>query len=325
MKIAKLNYKGAETFTLTNSAGLEVTLGSLGAGIASIKVPDREGVPREIVKPSKSGYGGDYNGLTVGRTAGRIQGATFEIDGRTAVLDKNNSNTDNLHGGFAGLNKKVFAAAVESKEEYTDVKFVCDSPDGEGGYFGNVRFTIIYRVHEHENKLKISFNAAPDCKTLVNLTNHVYFNANGDLRGDVREQTLHVAASRVGVVDERLIARETAEVSPQFDFRTPHKIGDHIGDPAVTRNTGGYDHPYFLDKRDGIAGWLYSDMSGIKIEVRTSYPCMVLYSDNGDGNKSVCFECQYHPDGIHANPADCGICSPDKPYSEFTEFNFKAV
>lgn len=325
MKIIEDKINGAEMYTLCNSAGMEVTLGALGAGIASIKIPDRDGVLREVIKPHKLGYGGGHNGLTVGRTAGRIEGAEFEIGGRVAKLDKNNFNTDNLHGGYNGLNKKLFGAAVERKEEYTDVRFVYDSPDGEGGYFGNVRFTIIYRVYEERNSLKILFGAVSDCKTLVNLTNHAYFNLSGETGGDIYDHVLCLNASRVGIPNERLIVREPEEVPSAFDFRTPRRIGEYIRSYEVLRNTGGYDHPYFLDNRGEAAGWLYSEKSGIKLEVTTSYPCLVLYSDNADGNKSVCLECQYHPNGIHVSPADCGICSPEEPYSEFTEFEFKTV
>lgn len=325
MKITKNTHNGAEIFTLINSAGMEISLGSLGAGIAGIKVPDRSGGLREVIKPSGSGYGGEYNGLTVGRTAGRIADAEFEIDGRTAKLDKNNFNTDNLHGGFSGLNKKVFNAETISKSEFTDVKFGCVSCDGEGGYFGNVRFSIIYRIYERRNRLTIIFEAVPDCKTLINLTNHAYFNLSGDTSEDIKNHILYLGASYVGKPDERLIVRKTEKVSPKFDFRIPRKIGDYISDSEVAGITGGYDHPYFLDDRGGTAGWLYSEKSGIKLEVKTSYPCVVLYSDNEDGNKSVCLECQYHPNGIHINPSDCGICTPEKPYSEFTEFEFKIV
>lgn len=327
MKVTTKKYNGADMLKLTNSAGLEVTLGSLGAGIASIKVPDRGGVQREIVKPSKMGYGGGYHGLTVGRTAGRIENATFEIDGRVAKLDANNFGKDNLHGGDKGLSTKVFKAAVDSRKDYTDVKFEYDSPDGEGGYFGNVHFIITYRVYEQANRITVLFGAVPDCKTLVNLTNHAFFNVSGDMRETIKKQTLYLGASRVGKLDERLIVREIIEVPYQFDFRTPHKIGDYILDSVVLRNTRGYDHPFFLDKHDDgtIVGSLYSEKSGIKINVRTSYPCLVLYGDNEDGYKSVCLECQYHPDGIHANPECCGICTPEKPYSEFTDFEFKTV
>ena len=321
MKITENSAGGAKAFTLCNQAGLEVTLGSLGAGIKSIKVPDRAGVSREVLKPSRLGYGGEYHGLTVGRTAGRIEGAEFEIDGRVARLDKNNFKTDNLHGGFNGLNKKVFSAEVEENKDYADVKFEYESPDGEGGYFGKVIFTIIYRVYERENKLKILFGAVPDCKTLVNLTNHAYFNLSGG--GDITDHVLFIDASMVGIPDERLIVRKPEEVSPKFDFRTPRKIGEFIHDREVAAITGGYDHPYFLDKKSGTAAWLYSEESGIRLEVKTSYPCAVLFTDNQDGHKSVCLECQYHPNGIHANPGFCGICTPENPYSEFTELEFR--
>lgn len=312
-------------FTLCNSAGMEITLSSLGAGIMGIKVPDRSGVLREVVKPNPNGYGAGYHGCTVGRTAGRIEGAEFEIDGRVARLDKNNFGTDNLHGGFSGLNTKVFNAAVESKQDYTDVKFEYESPDGEGGYFGKVLFTIIYRVYERQNKVRILFGAVPDCKTLVNLTNHAYFNLSGNFSEKVYDHILQIDASRVVKPVERRIIREPEEVSEKYDFRTPRKIGEYIHDEEVSRYTGGYDNLYVLDKKEETGCLLYSEKSGIKLEVKTSYPCVVFYSDNEDDHKSACLECQFHPNGIRFYPERCGICTPEHPYSEFTEFEFKTL
>lgn len=318
MKISKSNYRGADMIELVTDGGLGVTLCGLGAGMASIKFRDRDGVLRELLKPNGRGYGGGHNGLTTGRTAGRIENATFEIDGRVAKLEANSFGVDNLHGGTDALHKKIFAAEVHSCERYADVAFTYDSPDGEGGFFGNVRFCVNYRVYEHENRIDIRFTATPDCKTLVNPTNHAYFDASGDLREPCTEQTLYLNASRIGVLDERSIVRGIAEVQRHFDFRTPRRIGEYINERDVQEVTHGYDHPYFLDTAgaEETAAYLYSEKSGIKIEVRTTYPCLVLYSDNGDGNRAACLECQYHPDGIHAQPENCGVCSPEKPFDE---------
>lgn len=324
MQVEKFTLDGYPAVRLTNTTGLSVELCAFGAGIISIKVPDRTGRAVTVTKLDKRGYGKAHHGLTVGRTSGRIENATFTIGGKTAELEVNNHGVDNLHGGKAGLSFKLFDMNISSFADHTDAVFTYSSPDGEGGYFGNVDFTVTYRVDENTNKLTLVFGAVPDETTLVNLTNHAYFNMAGDLSQPVTEQEVYINASRVGVLDERLIVREIAEVTPQFDFRTPHKMGDYLADKTVQKNTCGYDHPFFLDGRglDKLAASLYSDKSGIKMEVRTTYPCVVIYGDNFGGYESTCFECEYHPDGIHACPDDCGVCSPEQPYNEITEFSF---
>lgn len=324
MKITRHKIGGCEAVTLENKHGLEVTLCALGAGIASIRFPDRAGVKRELTKLSDNGYGVGHNGLTTGRTAGRIANATFTVGGKTAVLEKNNFGVDNLHGGSTGLHKKVFDMTLEEKDNGVDVVFSCVSPDGEGGYFGNIALDVVYTVYENENAMRLKYHATADCETLLNVTNHVYLNASGDLREPVTVQDVFINASRVGKLDERLITREIIPVTPQFDFRKAHKHGDYNADESVQRYTHGYDHPFFLDGcgEDVPACSLYSETSGIKITVSTTYPCVVVYADNFGGNYAVCFECQYHPDGIHACKDDCGILSPDSPYDNSMLYKF---
>ncbi len=324
MKITDGKFGKYATVELSNSTGLTVKLCALGAGIMSIKAPDRDGASREVTKLAAGGYGAGYHGLTIGRTAGRIENARFEIDGRVASLEVNNHGADNLHGGGTGFHTKAFSMKTRRGEEYTEVEFAYDSPDGEGGYFGNVAVAVTYRVYERENKLAIRYFARPDCKTLLNLTNHAYFNMSGDLREPVSVQDVYINASRVGVLDERLIVRDIAKVAPQFDFRTPRKMGEYVKDESVQRHTYGYDHPFFLDARgtDSVACSLYSALSGIKMQVRTTYPCLVVFGDNFEGYMSTCFETEYHPDGVHQCPDDCGICTPDEPYDNTTEFEF---
>lgn len=324
MKTEKSKFGNADCVTLKNSKGLEIMLCALGAGIMSVKMPDRDGTPRELTRLADSGYAKEYHGLTIGRTSGRIENAEFTIDGKTAKLEKNNFGVDNLHGGSAGFHSKLYGMAVVPGVEYTDVVFMCESADGEGGYFGNIKLTVTYRVYDNENRFAVKFDATTDRKTLLNLTNHVYWNMSGDLRLPNTEQDVYINASRVGVLDERLIVRQIAEVPPQFDFRKTQKPGKYVNDELVQRHTHGYDHPFFLDGRgtDKTACSLYSDLSGIKLTVKTTYPCVVVFGDNFTGYKGICFECQYHPDGIHACPDDCGICTPDKPYKEETEYFF---
>lgn len=324
MKIEYGEYKGAKTVTLNNNRGMAVTLCAAGAGIMSIKVPDRDGTPREVTKLGKNGYATDFHGLTIGRTSGRISNAEFSIGDKTAHLQKNNFGVDNLHAGRSGLFSRLFDMRVTESINRAEVEFTYFSPDGEGGYFGNADIRIIYYAYNDKNVLGINFCAVPDCATLFNMTNHVYFNMSGDLREPFSEQLMFINASRYGVLNERLVLQEVVPVTPPFDFTTPRKAITTLNDESVQRYSHGYDHPFFLDARglDITACSLHSETSGIRLNVKTTYPCVVVYGDNFAGNMGVCFECQYNPDGIHMSPHDCGIATPDDPYNETTEFWF---
>lgn len=322
MKIEYGKLGGDAIVALANASGMAVTLCARGAGIVSVKVPDKNGKATEVTKLPESGYG-NYHGALIGRTAGRVENAEFTIDGRTARLDKNNFGVDNLHGGSAGFNFKTFDFTVEQSVDFTDVKFTYDSPDGEGGYFGNALISAVYRVYENINGMDIFFGAEPDCKTLFNMTNHVYWDMSGG-KTPVTEQEMYINASRVGELNERLILQKFVPVNRAFDFRTPRKMGEYIKEECVLRYTNGYDHPFYLDARgaDKVACSLYSSVTSIKLEVSTSYPCVVVYGDNYDGYASVCFECQFPPNGLKLQPDDCGVCDPEHPYGETMRYRF---
>jgi len=340
MKISEKRKDGFTLICVENDAGMEIALTDVGAAIREIKVPDRNGEKKTVtLSPvDDKTFLGEYYGKTIGRTAGRINGATFTVDGKTAVLEKNNCGADNLHGGASGFHAQVFGYEIVNCDGYTDVVFKYASPDGEGGYFGNVKITVTYRIFGGQNRFTVTFGGEPDCKTLLNMTNHVYWNMGGNLTENVKEQTLYLNASRVGRLNGRLIVEEIVDVPKEFDFRKPHKIGVFVEDKSVQLYTKGYDHPFFLDGRglDKVACSLYSEKSGICLEVRTTYPCVVLYTDNyavagrevyagrfDEKYLAACLECQYHPDGVHATPDCCGIASPEKPYSEAVDYRFE--
>lgn len=322
-----------------NSAGLVLTLTDLGAAIREIKVPDRRGESRTVTLCPLNDelYRNAYHGKTIGRSSGRIAGATFSIDGRTAQLERNNFGADNLHGGSHGLHAAVFGYEIKRGKEYSDVVFKYTSPDGEGGYFGTVEIVVTYRIRENQNTFTIVFDGTSDIKTLLNLTNHVYLNMGGDLEESVNEQILYINAPEYGKLNNRLIIEKILPVNEEMDFRTPHKIGDYIYRDTVQKDTKGYDHPYFLSSHgfDDVVASLYSERSGIGLEIRTTYPCVVFYAD-GQADERVevfpgkydrqylaaCLECQYHPDGVHQAPRNCGLVWPGKPYHEQTEYRF---
>jgi aldose 1-epimerase len=326
--------------TIENETGMCIRLSSLGAAIREIRVPDREGVSRTVTlaPTDEERWQHTYHGKTIGRTAGRIANASFTIGEKTARLEKNNRGTDNLHGGSHGFHTKLFAVSCKEGEGYIDVLFTHTSANGEGGYFGTVTVTVTYRVYARQNAVRIFFDGTCDEPALLNLTNHAYWNLSGDLRETVENDILFLNASRYGVPNERLIVEKIAPVPPAMDFRTPHKIGQYIGSAEAQRFTCGYDHVYFLDEAgegEHLVARLHSDLSGISLTVKTTYPCGVLYTNNfpeenaevfsgvRDGKyMAVCIECQYPPDGIHQTPSRCGILTPRSPYREEIEFSF---
>ena len=318
-----------------------LTLTSIGAAIRQIKVPDIFGNSKVVtLAPVRENlFFKAYHGKTIGRTSGRINGATFTIDGKTAQLERNNFGVDNLHGGACGFHVANFEFEVKQFEEYSDIVFKRTSPSGEGGYFGNVQIAVTYRVFEQENTLQIIFDGNADEKTLLNLTNHVYWNMSGNLTQSVAKQELYINAAQFGKLNERLIVEDVVPVTQEMDFRKAHKIGDYLYSDAVQKYTKGYDHPYFLAPHtfDEVIASLYCADSGLKLEVKTTYPCVVFYANGQATNAEVfagkrdeqylaaCLECQYHPDGIHATPNACGIVEPQKPYHEQIEYKFVQI
>lgn len=339
MQINRIKINDYENIALTNGSGMFLTLCSLGASIRDIKVPDKKGksVTVTLCPSNEETFRVSYYGKTIGRTSGRINGATFTIGDKTAVLEKNNHGTDNLHGGATGFHAAIFDTQIETLAEYTDVTFTYLSPDGEGGYFGNVTLKVTYRVFENNNTFRIIFDGTADEPTLLNITNHVYLNMSGELRDSVREQTLYINAPKVGKLNERLIAEEIIPVSREMDFTAPHAIGDYVDSEQAQRYTHGYDHPYFLAESgmNKTACALYSRRSKISLEIATTYPCVVFYADScpnvgmelttgkrDEQYLAACLECQYHPDGIHKCHDNCGVVTPDKPYHEEVEYKF---
>ena len=339
MKITKQNRNTYTDVTLENAAGLQLTLCSLGASIRDIRVPDAEGTTRSVIlRPAdETLFAANYYGKTIGRTSGRIEGATFRLGDKTAKLDKNNRGTDNLHGGAEGFHAKVFDTEVHSGADYTDVVFSLFSPDGEGGYFGNVHATVTYRVWENAATFRILYDCTADEPTLLNLTNHVYLNVGGDLRESAKEQTLQIRASQVSKFNDRLIVEKFIPVPPELDFRTAHKIGDFVYSETVQRYTNGYDHVYMLDTHgiQDTACVVESEKSGIRLEIATTYPCTVFYANSmpkedmavypcGEDQQylALCLECQYNSAGIFMTPENCGVTTTEKPFHEETEYRF---
>lgn len=339
MKISECARGEYRDFILTNGAGMTICLCSYGASIRYVQVPDRDGTPRivTVCPQDEEIFRQKSYGKTMGRIAGRVEDACFTMGAHTVCLERNNHGRDNLHGGQAGWHHRIFGTQIKTHGEYTDVVFGYLSPDGDGGFFGEVKASVTYRVYERRNDFTILYDAVSDEKTPLSLTNHVYWNLSGDLRTDVRDHMLSIAASEVSRLNERLIYLGTDPVTPEFDFRTPRQIGMYVDTPVVQKDTHGYDHIYFLDTRgaEHTACTASCKTSGITLSIATTYPCVVFYGDNdlregmdiGCGVTdrrygAFCLECEYNSASVVHPPFAEGFVSPEKPYHEEIRYTF---
>lgn len=324
---------------LTNTAGMEVEILTLGAIIKSIKVPDREGnfenvlLEYQDINTYKENPG--YINAAIGRTAGRIHKAEFTINDTTYHLAKNDGN-NSLHGGLKGFDKKIWKSKDVSTKDVSAVELSTFSPDGEEGYPGNLELKITYSLDE-ENVFTIYYEALADEDTLYNPTNHGYFNLSGDAKRGIEDQELMIRAKYVCELDEENIVTgkllDVAEHTP-FDFTKPKAIGKDIDQDHVQLNSrNGYDHPWVLDQGQG-AVTLYDDESGRHMEVSTDQKTVVVYSmgsanpskfTNGKENIArygITFETQSYPIGHNQCYKEDSLLLANEKYTQKTSFKF---
>jgi len=305
-------------FTLTNTNGLELRAITFGGIIVSLRTPDREGVLGDIVlgHDTLEPYVGQkaYLGAIVGRHANRIADARFALDGRTYVLAANDGR-HHLHGGLRGFDQRVWKATPESTAAGDGVVFSRTSADGEEGYPGALHVRVRY-VLTNTNELQVDYEADADGSTIVNLTQHSYFNLAAGSASDILRHELTIEADRFLPVDAGLIP--TGEISDvagtPFDLRSPRRIGDRIALADVQlQRAGGYDHTFVLKKPStslARAAVLADPVSGRTLEISTTEPGLQFYSGNKlDGtivgkqgrrygvHAGLCLETQHYPDG----------------------------
>jgi aldose 1-epimerase len=333
--------KKVSLFILRNKKGMEVSVINFGAKIVSIHVPDKNGKMTDVVlgKSNIDDYMNDqepYFGAICGRTAGRIAAGRFELDGKEYHLAINNG-PNHLHGGIKGFNSVVWDA--EQPDEKT-LKLSYFSKDGEEGYPGNLSATVIYRLTD-ENAIEIDYQVTTDKTTIHNLTNHSYFNLSGEGDPYIGDHELQINAAAYVPTNDVAIPFgkfEKVEGTP-FDFRTPHAIGERIGENDTQLIYGkGYDHPFDLGKKDNaltLCAKAVSPKTGIVLEILTTEPCIVLYTGNYlDGsfpgknghhypNRSAfCLETQHFPDSIHQPDYPTTVLHPGEVYESQTIFKF---
>jgi aldose 1-epimerase len=326
-------------FTLANRNGMVARITSFGAILTELQVPDRQGHLTNVVLgfDNLEQYlaGHPAFGATIGRFANRIANARFTLDGREYQVTVNHG-PHHIHGGARGFDKVVWESrTLPPRHNAASVQFTYLSPDGEEGYPGNLTVVVIYTLTD-DNELRIDYHATTDKPTIVNLTNHSYFNLAG--HGDVLDHVLHIDADRYTPANQDLIP--TGEIAPvrgtPLDFTEPTPIGARIDQLRPRPN--GYDHNYVLNSGGSalaLAARAHEPKSGRVLEVFTTEPGVQLYTGNWlDGrlrgiggvvygrHSGFCLETQHYPDSINHPSFPSTILRPGQTFQSTTVFKF---
>ena len=330
--------KQIETYTLTNRSGMEAEITPLGCRIMRLKVHGIDVVQgfdkAEDYLPER--HASDF-GAVIGRYANRLAGGRITIDGKTCQLPINNG-PNCLHGGPTGWQYALFDVEESSSHRLILTHL---SPDGDNGFPGNVKVRVTYTLDDGDN-LRIDYHAETDHTTVINMTNHSYFNLNGDLGSSIHNHLLQIDADRYTPINDVSIplGDHTPVEGTPFDFRNAKPIGQDIEADDLQLKIGrGYDHTFVLNSRGSLerpCARLESPSTGIVMEVRTTAPGMQLYTGNFlDGvvgkrevaypvRSAVCLETQQYPDSPnHHWPESTGYLYPDRPFDSTTIFSFK--
>lgn len=327
-------------FTLTNNAGNVLRVTNYGAKINWIEIPDKNGKKDNITfgyDTFEETVKGDMSfGSVVGRYANRIANAKFSIDGVEYNTPVNNG-PNTLHGGPNGWHSVVWDSEVLKESKSPAVKFSYVSPDMEAGFPGTVTVSVVYTWTDN-NEIVMDYTYSTDKKTVVNVTNHAYFNLHGAGNGDILDHVLTLKASAFTPVDSVMIP--TGEIRPvagtPFDFNAPHTIGERIGENYDQLILGkGYDHNYILDNKEEVDVTVYEPVSGRTLEVITDQPGMQLYTGNfldgtkkGHGGKAFnhrsgfCLESGHYPDSPNHPEFPTTIINPGETVKTQTIYRF---
>ncbi len=312
--------------TLRNAKGMSAQIITYGAIIKDLEAPDRDGKFTNVVLTTDSieKYQG-FNGsaAVIGRVVNRITDAQFELEGTTYKLIPNEKK-NTIHGGPKGFAQCVWSVgAIESKADSASVKLTYLSKDGEQGFPGNLNTSVTYTLTDN-NELRLDYEAETDKPTIVNLTNHAYWNLGGG--GSCLDDVLWIPSENYTPSDGDLIP--TGEILPLkgtlMDFNEPTRIGDRI--EQLKPKPGGYDHNFILAEGKGLklAARLTDPKNGRIMEVRTTQPAIQLYTGNHLAHTAVCLETQHYPDAIHHKNFPSIVIRPGEPLKESTVFTFSA-
>ncbi|MNG85834.1 Aldose 1-epimerase precursor [compost metagenome] len=337
---SRIDGKDVRLYLLKNNK-LAVTLTNYGARLVSLSVPEKNGKMTDVILGYDSAKeykdnADNFYGAIVGRYGNRIGKATFTLNGTTYALEKNDGD-NSLHGGTNGVYNKVWDVVNNSD---TSITLVYTSPDQEAGYPGTVKMQVTYTLEENGG-LDIAYQATTDKETVLNLTNHAYFNLNGAGDPSILDHELQIDAKAITEVDNTLIptGKSLPVSGTAFDFTKPRLMGAYIEDENAQLKIGkGYDHNFELDKNAGFqkVATVYASKTGIQMDIFTTEPGLQFYSGNfmtaddpkGKAGKSYpfrsafCLETQHFPDAPnHPNFAST-VLKPGEKYSSKTAYRF---
>lgn len=331
--------KDVYVYTLSNAGGMQAKIINFGANLISLLVPDQNGNLEDVVlgyDKLEDYYGnGSFFGATVGPSANRIAGACFEIDGQRYQIDANDGE-NNLHSHIAeGYHKRVW----DVTETENGLVLSLEGKDGEMGFPGNKKVTVTFSLSD-DNALKLSYHVTADANTIVNMTNHTYFNLAGHKSGRIEDHLLKINASHYTPVVPGAIP--TGKIAPvegtPMDFTKMKPIGQDINADCEQLKIGqGYDHNFVIDGADGTLREIAEaedPKSGRKMKVFTDLPGVQFYAGNciaeetGKENtaygprKGFCLETQFYPDNIHHPNFPQAVFGPGKDYDSVTIYQF---
>ncbi|HOU14468.1 MAG TPA: aldose epimerase family protein [Anaerolineae bacterium] len=332
-------------YTLVNAQGMTATITNYGGIVVSLTAPDRDGNFADVVLgfDTLQEYveHSPFFGCLVGRFGNRIANGKFTLKGVEYVLAQNDGQ-NHLHGGLRGFDKKVWTAQALEMPDGPALKLTYTSPDGEEGYPGALSVTVVYAL-TNDNALAIDYTATTDKATVVNLTNHSYFNLSAGAAATILDHVMMINADTFTPVDGTLIP--TGEIrlvaGTPLDFRTPTPIGARINaDDAQLKFGGGYDHNWIVNGEPGelrLAARVYEPTSGRVMEVHTTEPAMQFYAGNflppslkGKGGRvyvwrgGLCLETQHYPDSPNKPEFPSTTLEPGQVYETTTVYKFSA-
>lgn len=329
-------------FVLKNKNGMQLAMTNYGGRIVGLLVPDKNGKLTDVVvgfdtveKYQQSTE--PYFGATIGRYGNRIAKGKFKLDGKTYTLFTNNG-PNTLHGGKKGFQDVVWDAQQPDSQT---LELTYLSKDMEEGFPGNLQVKVTYRLTE-DNEVKIDYEASTDKKTVVNLTNHAFFNLNGEGSGNILKHILQINGNEYTPVDSTLIptGKKQAVAGTPFDFNEPTAIGARIDQENEQLKFGkGYDHNFVLNANKGgglnLAATVVGEVSGIKMEVLTTEPGLQFYSGNfmqskntfkgsakDDFRTAFCLETQHFPDSPNQPSFPSTVLNPGQKYQTSSVYRF---
>jgi len=330
----EVNGNTVKAFTLNNANGMSVTLLNYGGIIKDITVPNAEGKPIHCVQTfdTLQEYIDDpsYRGAIVGRYANRIGHGTFFLNGTQYTLDKNGGE-HNLHGGFAGFHKKIWQASTDELDNSASVTFKLHSPDGEGGFPGNVKVEACYTLN-NDNELSLELSATTDKETPLSFTQHAYFTLSDDDK--VGSTLLHIDAEQVTDADSSLLPTgKLVDIGgTPFDFLslTPiEKRASQQTSHALFDRVGGYDHNYVLRAAKGSEpqATVMAPDTGISMELFTTLPGLQFYTGSLESDEqlgALCLEPQHFPDAPNKPAFPNCFVKPEETFKAAIRYKFRA-